>query len=135
MKVLKIFMLVLVFIPFLWGRSMASPVDDLLAEYGALGAGKPAAESGRDMWTREFPDPKGGQKRSCVSCHGVNLSLPGKHIKTGKPIDPLAPSVNPKRLTETKKIRKWFKRNCKWTLGRECTPGEKADFLEYLRGL
>ncbi|MEA3244387.1 MAG: DUF1924 domain-containing protein, partial [Pseudomonadota bacterium] len=31
-----------------------------------------------------------------------------------------------------KKIEKWFKRNCKWTLGRECTAQEKADFLAYI---
>ena len=53
--------------------------------------------------------------------------------KTGKVIDPMAPSVNPKRFTDAKEIEKWFKRNCTWTVGRECTPQEKGDFLSYLR--
>ena len=44
----------------------------------------------------------------------------------------MAPSVNPKRLTDRSKIEKWFKRNCKWTLGRECTPQEKGDILTFL---
>lgn len=44
----------------------------------------------------------------------------------------MAASVNPKRYTKMKKINKWFKRNCKWTLGRECTNQEKGDILKYL---
>ncbi|MCW8907187.1 MAG: DUF1924 domain-containing protein, partial [Sedimenticola sp.] len=53
----------------------------------------------------------------------------------GKAIEPMAPTVNPKRLTEVKQIKKWFVRNCKWTLGRECTAQEKGDFLAYLKNL
>lgn len=45
----------------------------------------------------------------------------------------MSPAVNPKRLSDPKKIEKWFLRNCKWTLGRECTPQEKGDYLTYLR--
>jgi hypothetical protein len=59
----------------------------------------------------------------------------GKHAKTGKAIEPMAPSVNPKRLSDEKQIRKWFSRNCKWTLGRECTAQEQGDVLLYLQGL
>jgi hypothetical protein len=47
----------------------------------------------------------------------------------------MAPSVNPERLTDQRKITKWFKRNCKWTLGRECTHREQGDVLAYLRSL
>jgi hypothetical protein len=45
----------------------------------------------------------------------------------------MAPSVNAARLTDQAKIVKWLHRNCKWTLGRECTPQEKGDFLTYIR--
>ena len=55
------------------------------------------------------------------------------HVCTGKSIELMAPSVNPKRLTDSRLIEKWFKRNCKWTLGRECTPQEKGDLLVYLQ--
>ncbi|MEG7525318.1 MAG: DUF1924 domain-containing protein [Chromatiales bacterium] len=55
-----------------------------------------------------------------------------QHIRTGKVIEPLAPSVNPKRFTDQRKVEKWFIRNCKWTLGRECSSQEKGDLLVYL---
>jgi hypothetical protein len=45
----------------------------------------------------------------------------------------MAPSVNAERLTEAKKMDKWFLRNCKWTLGRACTAQEKGDVLMWLR--
>ena len=35
--------------------------------------------------------------------------------------------------TDPEHIEKWFTRNCKWTLGRECTPQEKGDFLLMIR--
>jgi hypothetical protein len=41
--------------------------------------------------------------------------------------------VNPQRLTDPAKIEKWLTRNCRWTLGRECTAGEKADFIAYIK--
>ncbi len=47
----------------------------------------------------------------------------------------MAVSVNPERFTKTKKIKKWFKRNCKWAWGRECTAQEKGNFLTYFKGL
>ncbi len=83
------------------------------------------------MWAQIFTSE--GQERACTTCHGDNLKEPGKHAKTGKTIETLAPPVNPKRLTDTKEIEKWFLRNCKWTLGRECSPQEKGDFLVFLR--
>lgn len=85
------------------------------------------------MWTQEFTDIKAGQKRSCATCHGTHLTQPGRHAKTKKVIDPLAPSINPERLTDVKEMKKWLTRNCKWTLGRECTAQEQGDFLVYLQ--
>lgn len=117
------------------GLAQAAVVDDLLNEYRSQGAGTFNADSAAEMWTREFTDAKTGKPRSCASCHTKNLSASGKHVKTGKSIDPLAPSANRERLTDAKKIRKWLKRNCKWTLGRECSAQEKGDFLSYIRGL
>jgi hypothetical protein len=45
----------------------------------------------------------------------------------------MAPSVNPQRLTDARKIEKWFKRNCEWTWGRACTIQEKGDILRFLQ--
>jgi len=112
----------------------ADVVDDLLKGYEAQGAADFSAARGDTQWHNAYPDPKEpGKTRDCTTCHGKDLKAPGKHATTGKTIDPLAPSVNKKRLTDAKEIEKWFNRNCKWVLGRECTPQEKGDFLSYLR--
>lgn len=84
---------------------------------------------GEVLWFASYGD----ESRDCTQCHGRDLTRPGEHIKTGKVIDPISPSVNPKRFTDRKKIEKWFKRNCKWVMGRECTASEKEDLLAYLR--
>ncbi|MBV5273127.1 MAG: DUF1924 domain-containing protein, partial [Lamprocystis purpurea] len=76
-----------------------------------------------------------GEQRSCVTCHGTDLTKPGKHATTGKPIEPLAVSANSERLTDPAKVEKWFGRNCRWTLGRDCTPQEKGDFVRYIQSL
>lgn len=115
------------------GTAQADTVDELLDRYRAAGASEFSAERGASDWQREVSPAKGGDPRSCVSCHGSDLTAAGKHVRTGKVIKPLAPSANPKRLSDPKKIEKWFKRNCKWTWGRECTPVEKGNFLQFLR--
>lgn len=110
----------------------AGTVDHLLSEYGGAGAGPFDAAVGEALWSKESSS-KDGSKRACTSCHTSDLTKTGRHATTGKAIDPMAPSVNPKRLTERRQIEKWFKRNCKWTLGRECTAREKGDLLSFLR--
>jgi hypothetical protein len=108
-------------------------VDEVLARYQSQGASTPDAERGKAQWMQSYTNNKKGESRNCTSCHTKNLQAQGKHVNTGKPIEPLAPSVNAERLTDSKKIEKWFKRNCKWTLGRECSAQEKSDFLSYIR--
>jgi hypothetical protein len=93
-----------------------------------------AGASAEALWTRPFKDEKSGESRRCSQCHSEDLRRPGKHATTGKVIEPLAPSANPKRLTDPEHIEKWFLRNCKWTMGRECTPQEKGDFLVMIKG-
>jgi hypothetical protein len=44
----------------------------------------------------------------------------------------MALSKTPDRYTDPKKVAKWFRRNCKSVLGRECTPLEKGDFLAFM---
>jgi hypothetical protein len=90
------------------------------------------AAAGAAGWTKEYPQTDGSPPRSCVTCHGRDLTAPGRHAVTNKVIEPLAPSVNPQRLTDQAKVEKWLLRNCRWTLGRECTPGEKANFVSYI---
>lgn len=80
----------------------------------------------------KFFTVKHGSDWSCASCHTDNPAVTGKHAKTDKPIEPLAPSANAERFTNPKKIEKWFKRNCNDVLDRACTPQEKGDVLAYL---
>lgn len=110
----------------------SATVTGLFQTYAGQGAGRPDAQQGRDMWSRKFPAQGEYASRSCASCHTENLTLSGKHIRTGKAIKPMSPAVNPERLSSAKNIEKWFRRNCKWTLGRECSPQEKANFLAFI---
>lgn len=89
------------------------------------------AERGKVFWNKINID-EDGKERTCYTCHGKDLKKSGKHVKTGKLVKAMAPSANPERYTELKKIKKWFKRNCKWTIGRECTNQEKGDVLTFL---
>ena len=73
------------------------------------------------------------ETRSCTTCHTADPRQGGKHIRTGKAIKPLSPTANPNSLTDAKKIEKWFRRNCNWTMGRECSAREKADILAFLK--
>jgi len=79
-----------------------------------------------------FFKTKQGGDLSCSSCHTDNPAAVGKHAKTGKVIEPLAPSANAARFTDVAKVNKWFKRNCNDVLSRACTPQEQGDFLTYL---
>lgn len=113
--------------------ALAGPVDELLQQFRAQGAGSFTVAAGEQLWERVVIDPKTGQARRCALCHTADLTKMGKHATTGKAIEPLAPSANAERLTDRAKIEKWLARNCKWTLGRECTPQEKGDALTMIR--
>ncbi len=88
------------------------------------------AERGRLFFTSRH-----GGEWSCASCHHDAPLTAGKHAKTGKAIDPIAPAANAAAFTDTARVDKWFRRNCKDVLGRECSAREKADVLAYLLGL
>ncbi len=105
-------------------------VSQLQKLYASQGAKSADVARGQALWTATYTIK--GQNRSCTSCHSADLAATGKHIRTGKPIKAMAPAVNPERLSKQSKIEKWFKRNCKWTLGRECSAQEKADLLAYI---
>lgn len=113
------------------GSAAAAPGDDSLATYQRQGAGPFSAAAGERAFTVKHQTE--GESRSCTTCHGTDLTKPGKHAKTGKPIDPLAVSANPKGLADPAKVEKWLGRNCRWTLGRDCSPQEKGDFVTYFQ--
>jgi hypothetical protein len=106
-----------------------SPAQQL-ERFSAQAAAPGQAERGRAFFTS-----RQGGEWSCASCHGNPPTKPGKHASTGKSIDPMAPAANLNGFTDTAKVDKWFRRNCKDVLQRECSAGEKADVLAYLIGL
>ncbi len=94
-------------------------------------AGRPGdAAAGRVFFTSRH-----GGEWSCASCHGNPPTASGRHESTGKTIAALAPAFNPKSFTDTAKVDKWFRRNCRDVLERECSAKEKADVLAFLQGL
>ncbi len=105
----------------------ADAVSGLLQDYKKAGVTQFSASQGKRLW---YSNNNG---RSCTTCHTQSVKNTGKHKKTGKTIKPMAPSVNPKRLTDKRKIKKWLLRNCKWTLKRECTAQEKGNILMWLK--
>lgn len=107
-------------------------VAEMLHGFRAEGGADFSGQRGKQMWTQHFTQEKTGKQVSCASCHTSDPRQAGSHIRTGKRIEPMAASVNAERFTDVAKINKWFLRNCKWTLGRECTAQEKGDFLTYL---
>lgn len=85
---------------------------------------------GSALYRTEHASRNGGTV-SCAACHGADPRQPGK-TRVGKRIEPLAPSANPERFSDTAKTEKWFRRNCQDVLRRECTPQEKGDFIAWL---
>lgn len=105
----------------------------LLAGYQQSGAGPFDASAGARAWALEHQPPGASEPRSCATCHGTDLTRPGRHATTGKTIEPMAVSVNPGRLSDPAKVERWLGRNCRWTLGRECTAQEKGDFVSLIQ--
>lgn len=68
---------------------------------------------------------------ACTSCHTERPTQNGQHAVTGKTIRPLAVAANSARFTDPAKVEKWFGRNCREVIGRDCTASEKADFVTW----
>lgn len=81
---------------------------------------------------RALFNSKAGSDWSCATCHTSDPRRTGRHATTSRPIEPLAPAANPQRFTDAAKVEKWFRRNCRDVLGRECTATEKGDVLTWL---
>lgn len=127
MKICAIILLCMATLP----AQASEATTQMLDTYRAEGAGEFSAERGKKMWTQNFTQQKSSKQVNCATCHTNNLQQAGAHIRTGKVIEAMSARTNAERFNETKKIKKWFLRNCKWTLGRECTAQEKGDYLTY----
>lgn len=117
------------------GPAQAEPPRQLIDGYAAEAAQqqpgfRPSAQRGAQFFGRDFRVSE--KMPACVACHTDNPAQPGRHAVTGKGIKPLAPVANAERFTDPAKVEKWFRRNCKEVVGRECSPAEKADVVQYL---
>lgn len=113
-------------------KAEVTVVENLMKTYQSQGAATGNASRGEMFWNKNFSGKTPNTERSCKTCHTANLKNSGKHINTGKVIKPLSPAVNSERLTDSAKVEKWFKRNCKWTTGNECSAQDKADILAFI---
>lgn len=112
------------------GLTSAATPQQILAELNAKAGGSSVAR-GEKLYRGQF----GGEIKSCMGCHTEDARASGRHVKTHKAIEPLAPVANKERFTDMAKVEKWFRRNCKEVLARECTAQEKADFTAYMLSL
>ena len=90
-----------------------------------------SAERGEKVFTSKHIG-KRGKEVACTSCHSTVLTNKGENINTGKVIEPLAPSANPKSLSDVKNVKKWLRRNFKDVYTRVGTAKEKGDVLTYI---
>lgn len=90
----------------------------------------PSAKRGEAFFRQRFAH--NDKMPACTSCHTDNPMKAGQHAVTGKSIRPLAVAGNSERFSDLAKVEKWFGRNCKEVVGRQCTPAEKADFVAYM---
>lgn len=117
-------------IPFFCYPALAIDSQSLEKTYAQEAKVTPSISRGLEFFTS-----KHGQEWSCATCHSTPPNKETRHIVTDKVIAPLAPAANPRRFTDQAKVDKWFKRNCKDVLDRECTSAEKADVLAYLNSI
>jgi hypothetical protein len=117
------------FLAMLSGFAAAESPQQILDSYQQQAGGASAAR-GEKFFFAKRAKPN-GESVGCSSCHTENPKAIGK-TRAHKTIEPLAPVANRERFTDPAKVEKWFKRNCKDVLDRECTVQEKADFVAFL---
>lgn len=114
----------------------AGPREDILAKYAAQAkAADPnfkgfSAKRGEAFYFAVNTDGS-PETPSCSTCHGKDPTQAG-HLRTGKVIDPIALSANSDVFTSSTRVEKWFGRQCKGVVGRDCTPTEKGDYITFL---
>ncbi|PPD50994.1 MAG: hypothetical protein CTY12_08995 [Methylotenera sp.] len=117
-------------------NTFAAPPQELLKQYEVQAKQEHSAfagfsaEKGATFFKTERLHSD-GKNVSCATCHTADPRNQGK-TRANKIIEPMAPSVNPKRFTDAAKVDKWFGRNCKDVLERACTAQEKGDYITYM---
>lgn len=114
----------------------AATAQQLLAGYAAAaGKDRPgfrgfSAARGSELYRAERTRADNATA-GCSGCHTADPRATGR-TRANKDILPLAPAINPQRFTDPAHVEKWFLRNCRDVLERDCTAQEKGDFITYL---
>jgi hypothetical protein len=132
MKAHLIFPALILGLPALAQAQDTSPAA-LIAQYSAEAGAAASADAGKTLFMTAHTGGK-PDTPSCTTCHTEDPRKTGQ-ARTGKAIEPLAPSANAARFTDSAAVEKWFGRNCDSVLGRPCTAGEKADVIAWLSSL
>ncbi|MCB1906585.1 MAG: DUF1924 domain-containing protein [Rhodocyclaceae bacterium] len=114
------------------GPAWAERPADFLARFEAEARSQDASFAASASRGRQWFESRHGEDWSCSTCHTRDPARSGRHQVTGKAIEPMAPAANPQRLTSGRSVAKWFRRNCRDVLGRECSAAEKADVVAWL---
>ncbi len=117
------------------GYAYANAARDAILQGYARDAGVSSfsADAGRQLFLSVSSTGK-PETPSCSTCHTKDPRAEGR-TRVGKVIAPMAVSHTPARFTDPAKVEKWFRRNCKSVLGRECTPLEKGNFITFMSSL
>lgn len=110
--------------------ALAETPRDFLARFEKEAGASASVARGASFFAAKL-----GGEWSCASCHTERPTQQGRHAKTDKAIQPLAPAANGERFTDAAKVDKWFRRNCNDTLNRVCSAQEKADVMAWLLSL
>lgn len=108
-----------------WADTPAS----ILAKYEKLAGAPGSPERGKKLFTTDFKQVLGW---TCSSCHTEDPSRRGQDQLKEKPIEPLAPAANPKRLTNPVHVDATLNVNCADVVDRKCTAQKKADLMAWL---
>jgi hypothetical protein len=68
----------------------------------------------------------------CRACHVMYDKWPSGIPRMRRQILAFAPSANEGRFSSDVMVEKWFEVNCRYLLGRDCTPVEKGDLIAWL---
>ncbi|HCI52260.1 MAG TPA: hypothetical protein DE312_02835 [Gallionella sp.] len=99
-------------------------------QYSLFAKSTLSADDGKEFYTRK--QMVKGKDLACSTCHTDNPANKGKHNESGKEIQPMAPSANPKRFSDLNESAKGFTKHCKQVYGKDCSAKDKGNFIAYV---
>ncbi len=104
--------------------------EQAATQYSLFAKSTLSADEGKEFYTKK--QMVKGKELACATCHTDNPVNMGKHNETGKAIQPMAPSANPKRFANVQESAKGFTKHCKQVYGKDCSAKDKGNFITYM---